>query len=144
MRVLHSALVVDVDMVGDCGTDYHHQDDHRLQTDHVVLQHRPGSLRYLDGLGVSDSQEEVDADVGEDQDEEGDDDGDVDKDALELRPVLCSLQSSEEGDEIIVNQAGKLPTEQFYPQIISSRKVICLFIYIYIYFPRTPFKLQLL
>ena len=112
MIVLHSALVVDVDMVGDRSADYHHQDDHRLQTDHVVLQHRPRPLRYLDGLGVSDSQEEMDADVGEDEDEEGNDDGDVDKDTLEFRSVLCPLQSSQEGDEIVVNKAGKLPTEQ--------------------------------
>ena len=77
IAIIH-AFIVDVDMMGHGRADDQHQDDHRLQTDHVVLQHRPGPLRYLDGLGVSDSQEEVDADVGEDQDEEGDDDGDVD------------------------------------------------------------------
>ena len=96
-----------------------------MRVENTVLQHRPGPLRYLDGLGVSDSQEEVDADVGEDQDEEGDDDGDVDKDALELRAVLCSLQSSEEGDEIIVNQAGKLPTQNRFTHRLSNHFIFC-------------------
>ena len=73
MREPISTFVVDVDMLGDASADYHHQDDHRLQTDHVVLQHRPRPLGYLDGLGVSESQDEVDADVGEDEDEQNDD-----------------------------------------------------------------------
>ena len=100
-------MVVNVDMVDHCGVDDHHQDDHRLQAHHVVLQHRPRPLRYLDGLGVSDSQDEMDADVGEDEDEEGDDDSDVDKHTEEFWPVLCPLLSSEEGHEVVVNQVGK-------------------------------------
>ena len=91
-------MIVDVDMMEGRSTDYHHQDDHRLQTDHVVLQHRPGSLRYLDGLGVSQPEDEVDADVGGDEDDEGDDDSDVDKDTDELWAMACPLLSSEEGD----------------------------------------------
>ena len=98
MRVLHSALVVDVDMMDDSSADYHHQDDHRLQTDHVVLQYRPGPLRYLDGLGVSQPEDQVDADVGGDEDDEGDDDSDVGKDTEELWAMACSLLSSEIGD----------------------------------------------
>ena len=101
-------MVVNVDMVDHCGVDDHHQDDHRLQAHHVVLQHRPRPLSYLDGLGVSDSQEEMDADVGDDEDEEGDDDTDVDKDTLKFWAMLCSLHPSKEGDEIVVNQVGKL------------------------------------
>ena len=50
-------------MVDHCGFDDHHQDDHRLQAHHVVLQHRPRPLRYLDGLGVSESQDKVDAEI---------------------------------------------------------------------------------
>ena len=123
MRVLHSALVVDVDMMDDSSTDYHHQDDHCLQTDHVVLQHWPGPLRYLDGLGVSESQDEMDADVGEDEDEEGDDDSDVDKDTLKFWAMLCPLQASQEGNEIVVNQVGELATKNYlhlyFPKLIE-------------------------
>ena len=108
MREPISTFVVDVDMLGDASPDYHHQDDHRLQTDHVVLQHRPRPLGYLDGLGVSESQDEVDADVGEDEDEEGDEGGHVDKDTLEFWAMLCPLHSSEEGDQVVVHQVGKL------------------------------------
>ena len=92
------AFVVDVDMMGHGGADDQHQDDHRLQADHVVLQHWPGSLRYLDGLGVSQPEDQVDADVGGDEDDEGDDDSDVDKDTDELWAMACPLLSSEEGD----------------------------------------------
>ena len=101
-------MVVDVDMVDHRGADHHHQEDHRLQAHHVVLQHRPRPLGYLDGLGVPESQDEVDADVGEDEDEEGDDDRDVQKDTLEFWAMLCPLHSREEGDQVVVHQVGKL------------------------------------
>ena len=112
-------MIVDVDMMEGRSTDYHHQDDHRLQTDHVVLQHRPGPLRYLDGLGVSESQDEMNADVGEDEDEEGDDESDVDKETLKFWAILGPLQPSEEGNEIVVNQVGKLARKK-YLQFISK------------------------
>ena len=117
MREPISTFVVDVDMLGDASPDYHHQDDHRLQTDHVVLQHRPRPLGYLDGLGVSESQDEVDADVGEDEDEEGDEDRDVEKDTVEFWSMLCPLLSSEEGHKVVVNQAGKF-TRKIFSKII--------------------------
>ena len=112
-------MIVDVDMMEGRSTDYHHQDDHRLQADHVVLQHRPGPLRYLDGLGVSESQDEMNADVGEDENEEGDDESDVDKDTLKFWAKLGPLQPSEEGNEIVVNQVGKLARKK-YLQLFSK------------------------
>ena len=85
-------------MVGHGRADDQDQDDHCLQADHVVLQHRPGSLRYLDGLGVSQPEDQVDADVGGDEDDEGDEDSGVGKDTDKLRAMASPLQSSEEGD----------------------------------------------
>ena len=70
---------------------------------------------------MSESQDEVDPDVGEDEDEEGDDDRDVDKDTLKFWPMFCPHFSSEEGHEIVVNQAGKFTRKQ---KIFKSLKIL--------------------
>ena len=49
-------------------------------------------------------------DVGEDEDEEGDDDSEVDGDTEQLWALSCPLHRRQEGDEVVVNQAGKLAT----------------------------------
>ena len=67
--VIHRDLGIVVHVVQGSRAAQQYQEDHRLQAHNVVLEALSRSLCCLDGLGVFESEVEVDGDVGEDQHE---------------------------------------------------------------------------